>query len=913
VSVVKAVFRRNLAAFFGNPAGYVFILLFVLLTSICAFVMQGFFEANLANLSLLTFWMPYILMIFIPAVTMSTWAEERKLGTDELLFTLPTGDFQIVLGKFLAALAVYTVTLAFTATHVVILCYLGDPDMGLIAATYLGYWLMGAAFIATGMFASSLTNNITIGFILGVLIWAVFAFAQFLGNLVPGIDEGAKAFAAVTHLESFSRGVLAFKDLTYFLSIIVVMIYLNSLVLNKRRWPGGTVSLVANPVFNTALRICSVVVIVISLNVLVDRYINVRADLTEEKLSSLSDETYKILDELSSDKPVYIQAWISKDFPETFHEIRDKVLHMLDEFDERGGDAVVVNIYRPDKFSQEAKDAKEKYNIHPLPVQSQDEGGSSVMDIILGAAFTCGVEEMVIPFFSPRMSVEYELTRTIRVVTKADRPKVGVMDNDLKMLGGFDFQTRSRSMPWPIVSELKKQYEVENIRADSPVPDDVDVIFAALPSMLKENELENLTNAVKSGKPTLLLMDPMPLSNIELSPIRPRPSPQQQNPFMNVGRQPPGEPKCDMNRLLSVLGVSWRPDTIVWDKDNPHPEFRVLPPECVFVTHKTSSKSGFNQVDEVSSGLQDLVTLFPGCLKRLTPNVSDLTFEPLLTTSRMGSGMSSWYDCVEQSFFGIQLSWESLRARARKYSPEDYIIAARVKGTITVEAPAEDKKAEADKGEDKNGEDAPKQTKKVDINVILVADLDLINYQMVSRLSSFRELDNDAFVLNCVDSLAGDKSFISLRKRRRVFRTLSRIEEIVNTFNETKHTEETSAEDDAKIKLDKAQARFDKEVKTIEERQDLDSRTKEIMLASKRRDEQQKFDREKTSIEEEKNRKIEESRFNMKMEENKIKKRHKIYAIVFPIIPPLLIAILIFFYRRSKENFGADETRLLRD
>ena len=248
MSVVKAVFKRNLASFFGNPAGYVFIILFVGLTAWFAFVTEGFFANNQANLNQLTLWMPLLLMIFVASVTMSTWAEEKKLGTDELLFTLPSGDLQVVIGKFLGDLAVFTAALFFTLSHVLILWHLGDPDVGLLIATYLGYWLMGAAFIATGMFASSLTNNITVGFILGTLFCAVLAFMQHLALIFPGrLGDTLNAFAARTHLESFSRGVIALEDLTYFLGIVVGMLYLNTVVLGSRRWPGGAVPLKEHP------------------------------------------------------------------------------------------------------------------------------------------------------------------------------------------------------------------------------------------------------------------------------------------------------------------------------------------------------------------------------------------------------------------------------------------------------------------------------------------------------------------------------------------------------------------------------------------------------------------------------------------------------------------------------------------
>src|SRR5690606_5811478 len=175
--VVSAIFRKDMRVYLGNPTGYVFITLFIAATSAAAFLQEEFFSRNLADLATLNAVMPAILMFFVPAITMNAWADERRAGTDELLLTLPIRDGEVVLGKYLGVLGMYTLSLALTAgAQLSVLAVLGEPDKGLMFSTFAGYWLMGALFAAIGLLGSMLTLNTTVAFILGALGCAGLVF-----------------------------------------------------------------------------------------------------------------------------------------------------------------------------------------------------------------------------------------------------------------------------------------------------------------------------------------------------------------------------------------------------------------------------------------------------------------------------------------------------------------------------------------------------------------------------------------------------------------------------------------------------------------------------------------------------------------------------------------------------------------
>ncbi|HWE36839.1 MAG TPA: Gldg family protein [Isosphaeraceae bacterium] len=909
--VVAAVCGRDFLGYFSNPAGYVFITAFVLVSSWFAFCEPAFFANNLANLDSLNEWMPYLLLFFVPAVTMSMWAEERRQGTEELLLTLPARDVEVVLGKYLAALGIYTVALLFSLSHVAILYWLGKPDPGVMAANYLGFWLMGAMLIPIGMVASLLSSSATVGFILGAVFCAVVVFAGRVGSLVsswtwlaerlgtkvgPQLQRLIQELSIPSQFRPFGTGVVPLSGVVYFATLAAGVLYLMMVLLGRRHWAGGRRS--AWLWAHSTARVVAVGVALVSLNVLVGRGLSqARADVSVEQLSTLSPESRKVLRALTVDKPVVIQAFYSPDVPSEFVPVKNELLNKLREYAAlAGSDKIRLNLVETDRYSQPARDAEKRFGIEARPVRATDEARTTAQEIYLGAAFTCGLEEIVIPFFDPGLPVEYELTRSIRVVSGAGRKKVGILNTDAKIMGGFDMRTMGRNNEWQIVTELKKQYDVTSVSADAEIPTDLQVLLVAQASGLSQRQIDNLTAYVRRGGPTLLMMDPLTFIDPSLSASEPR-----QPPGGPFGGGAQVEPKGSLAPLLQLLGVDFPADQIVWNAYNPvrRADFQY---EFVFVDKGSGADEPFNPRQSVSSGLQRIVMLAPGLLRpRHDPDAPKFT--PLLRTNDNG-GVESWEDVVQRGMMGI-----SGMTRERRYIPtrETYTLAALIQGKAPA---AKDEPNDADPA--KKAKKAP--AKPADLRVIAIADLDMISNELFDvRAAKIADLDFDniTFVLNCVDVLAGDEELVALRKRRPRHRTLEALEGQIKVFDEQRLKKQKEAEEEAKAAIDKAQKELDANVAKIRGQKELDARTRDLMISQVEAVENRRLNSEvKANIEDKKRREIFDSKAEAEQAIRRKQNEVKAMAVALPPLLPALLGLGVFGVRVGRENRGANPNRL---
>ena len=232
---------RELAGYFATPVASVFIVIFLVLQGALTFNLGDFFSRGQADLNPFFTFIPWVFLLLVPAITMRLWAEERRLGTIELLLTLPITQTQAVLGKFLAAWAFCAIALALTFPFVITVNYLGNPDNGVIASGYVGSLLVAGAFLAIGAALSALTRNQVIAFVLGVAVCFVFTVASypvvtdFLSRNIPALGAIARRVAVIDRYHDFTRGVVSVRDLIFFATFIAFWLFLNAVIVEQRK------------------------------------------------------------------------------------------------------------------------------------------------------------------------------------------------------------------------------------------------------------------------------------------------------------------------------------------------------------------------------------------------------------------------------------------------------------------------------------------------------------------------------------------------------------------------------------------------------------------------------------------------------------------------------------------------------
>ncbi|QEG40114.1 Gldg family protein [Roseimaritima ulvae] len=925
-----AVMRRNFVGYFSNPTGYVFLCIFVFLTSLAAFWPYEFFNQNLATLDQLNGWFPMIMLVFIPAITMSIWAEEKRQGTDELLLTLPADDFDIVIGKYMSAAAIFTASLMFSqiATFITLaILTKGQVDTGLIFTTYLGYWFVGLAMLSIGMIASFLTGNLTVGFILGALFNAPLAFASLSGSLLPSgwLASTLEAAGIATPFDDFGRGVVSTSSVLYFILVTCVALYICMVLIGRRHWTGGKDG--NTMAWHYLARVLALVVFVGGAVVLFRAWDVVRYDATEGSVSSLSDTTKDLIRNLDAERPIVIDAFISDEVPEQYARTKYQLVNLLKEFRSeasKAGRAIEVNLHDDiELFSDEAQLAEDRFGIVPVARMVREKGSLQQKQLILGAAMRSGLNKVTIPILEYGIPVEYELVRSIKTVSRSERKRIGIVTTDANLMGGTTATPMGmqRIPQHLLVQELAKQYEVEEVNFDAPVePGQFDMLIAVQPSSLTPERFTRFLDAIRDGIPTAVFEDPFPATNRGITPTgQPKQSPG--NPMMGGGGMVPKGSIRELWDLLE-LDVPGKPSPMLpgglnpdlaWQHYNPYPNLPIEMNDLfVFVDDQApGGENSLNDASPITRALHEVLLICPGIVE--PQEEATLKHTPLLQTGALAGRIS--FDDARQYMN------QPAKLMEKQGAPGiSSIMAVSIEGQG-----GGGEQADADADQDSAEDEADTSP----IKVVYVADSDLMIPDFLQiradpdQTDDVRfQMENVSFLLNVFDWLSGESEFIDVRSHKPYVSSLAMIEDVKQeaAVDERAEVKQFQAEAD-KIERQADEARMAKAKQYEDEIEKLrqGGLTREKMAKVQKivqefrnweaiEDRRKQVAQEKEELDMAKKRKEIRRKADTRVEN--IQNIVKATAVSLPCIPPLVVGIIVFSSRRLRERENISKSRL---
>lgn len=381
--------KKELRGFFGSAVALIFLATFLGFTLFTFFWVEKFFARGIADLRPMFDWLPLLLIFLVAALSMRLWSEERKAGTIEVLLTLPVPRHQLVLGKFLAGMLLIAVALVLTFGLPITISTMGDLDWGPVRGGYLAALLLAAAYLSIGMCVSAATDNQIVALILtaGVCALTYVPGTAWVADLVgSGAGDVLRRLGMGSRFASVARGVLDLRDLVYYASVVVAFLGLNVVLLGMRSWSQGrrTAARRRNTVGAVALITANALV----LNLWLSPVGHARIDLTEDDEYSLSPATEKLLAGL--DEPLLIRGYFSAKTHPKLAPLVPRIRDLLEEYRVTGGKKVRVEIVDPGEDTELQRDAKELFNLEPVPMRFTSRVEKSVINAYFAVAIAYG-------------------------------------------------------------------------------------------------------------------------------------------------------------------------------------------------------------------------------------------------------------------------------------------------------------------------------------------------------------------------------------------------------------------------------------------------------------------------------------------------------------------------------------------
>lgn len=729
---IWSLYRSDLKAQFTSPVLYIFLIAFWLLHGFFAFRLSQFFAANHAAMDAAITWHPWLWLILVPAVGMHLWADERRDGTIELLFTLPMTLTESVLAKYVAALSVLVLALIGTFPYVVTLFYLGSPEVGLLATSYLGSFLFAAAALAVTSVMSALTRSHVVGFILAL---ATLLFLTLIGwdttltflrelECAPFIIDAAGAISMLWHFYDFQRGLVESSNIVYYLSMIVLFLALTQFVLDCRnsrlkRW--GKIFL--------SIAVCFAVNIIAG-------FFPIQGDFTEAQSFTLSESAQKILKNIPEDSPVVLTLY----FSETHRDISPRLktfaarVWLFMQKVARMNPNITVRKVNPIPDT-EAEDMARAAGIQGTPLISGEH-------VYFGIGLKSLDRLATLPAILPNQEseLEYHLVSAIVQVTRSEKPEIGIISDvpliKIPMPGEPD-------PSWLVFKELQKNYKVSFLKKLSLIqnadPARMPVIIVFHPTQLSSEQKWAIDQYLLRGGKLMVATDILPLSIPSERENQPS-SPSSFEPFMgHWGITVSQNPVCD-------------------PEANPQdPSTGMVYPANLQLREKSISRTL-----SLSSNLRNMMMIGCAGMRFTQPKDATFTMEPLLFSSDTAFEFFAHYALQQNRPIPTAIIPKKNQGRSE--------FAMLLSGSFTTAFPDSAKLPNALSVSQKPS------------SVLLVSDIDFLCNPAVVRAQQtpFGQTltplnDNLFFFLNCIELLSGDQALASIRVKPVEQRPLQRI------------------------------------------------------------------------------------------------------------------------------------------
>ena len=535
---ILTIVRRELGAFFVSPIGYIFMIVFLLMS--VGLYITSFFTFPVADMRAYFNNLPILMCVFIPAVTMRMWAEDRKENTWELLLTFPMRARELVLGKFIATVIFFAITLAATCTVPLMLVVLGNPDNGAIAGGYFGTVLLGAFFLSIGIFVSGFCKDQIVAFVLSLLVcFAIFLVGtNFIAAYIDGVVSGlgsllAELVGMYAHFTAFTRGVVDLSDILYFVVWTCLFLFLNIMYIEGRSRAGARVQ------YSIAVVLCFG--IGFTFNWLLAGQSLGRFDLTEEKIYTMSPASEEVLSKLDDTVQVKVYITPKAKMPTGMKDLEQDISDKLQELSIASGGKVefksvhleAVNVIgseanlfgaEEEPEEEDETEAIEKRmldkGVAPFGVQAivDEQVTQTFVYSAIGIAYQDKKEE-ILPQIDPGQlqNLEYNLVNTIFKLSRPDKPTVALVAPKEAVVIPPEMRQIYQQMGQPIPTSEdpyeylqlileQEKYEVSRVELTqaSPLPEEYDTLVVVNPRELNARQKWEINRALHAGKSVVL-------------------------------------------------------------------------------------------------------------------------------------------------------------------------------------------------------------------------------------------------------------------------------------------------------------------------------------------------------------------------------------------------------------------------